>query len=126
MWQPTRAQWSIVCVTAALLVFGWPPAEGHSLGMTTLRWLADPAGTLPEFPPPLPMAVDDDGDVVAAHDALEAEYYRVHNRSRLLQWRMDLKRAGEPFDATTTRQLLVGLAVAGALAAWRLDRSAKR
>jgi hypothetical protein len=66
------------------------------------------------------MALDDDGDAVTAHDMLEADYYRVRSRSALTRWRMDLREAGDPFDRQTVRQLLVGLAVAGALLTWRL------
>jgi hypothetical protein len=126
MWQPTRVQWSVIAIAAALLVFGWPPDQGHSLGVKAISWLVDPTGSLPILPSPLPMALDDDGDAVAAHDAQEAEYYRIRDRSPILRWRMALKQAGEPLDAATERQLLVGVAVFSALAVWKFDRPAKR
>jgi hypothetical protein len=122
MWQPNRAQWSIIWTVAALLVLAWPPDTGRSLAVKTVNWAVDPAGALPQLPPPLPMGLDDNGDAVAAHDAEEAEYYRLHNRSRTLRWRMDLKTAGEPLDPSTERQLLVGIAVLSALGVWRLNR----
>jgi len=122
MWQPNRAQWVIICGTALLLVLGWPPDNGRSLGVKIVNWMVDPAGSLPSLPPPLPMALDDDGDAVAAHDGEEAEYYRLHQSSRILRWRLDLKNAGEPLGPATERQLLVGVAVLSALGAWRLDR----
>jgi hypothetical protein len=122
MWQPNRAQWPIIWVAALLLVLGWPPDNGRSLGVKIVNRVVDPSGSLPSLPPPLPMSLDDDGDAVAAHDAQEADYYRQHQSSRLLRWRLDLKEAGEPLDPSTERQLLVALAVMSALGVWRLNR----
>ena len=122
MWQPNRAQWSIIWTVAALVVLAWPPDTGRSLAVKIVNWAVDPSGALPALPPPLPMGLDDNGDAVAAHDAQEAEYYRLHDRSRTLRWRMDLKTAGEPLDPSTERQLLVGIAVLSALGVWRLNR----
>jgi hypothetical protein len=121
MWQPNRRQWSIIWTAALLLVLGWPPDKGRSLGVKVVNWMVDPAGSLPSLPPPLPMSLDDNGDAVAAHDAEEAEYYRLHRSSKLMRWRLDLKQAGEPLDPSTERQLLVGVAVLSALGAWRLS-----
>jgi hypothetical protein len=121
MWQPNRAQWSIIWTVAALLVLAWPPDAGRSLAVKIVNWVVDPTGALPALPPPLPMGLDDNGDAVAAHDTQESEYYRVRDRSRTLRWRMDLKTAGEPLDPSTERQLLVGVAVLSALGVWRLN-----
>lgn len=121
MWQPNRPQWSIIWTAALLLVLGWPPDKGRSLGVKVVNWMVDPDGSLPSLPPPLPMSLDDNGDAVAAHDAEEAEYYRLHRSSRLMRWRLDLKEAGEPLDPSTERQLLLGLAVLSALGVWRLN-----
>jgi hypothetical protein len=126
VWQPNRAQWSIIWAVAVLLVLAWPPGEGKSLGAKTVNWLADPAGGLPSAPEALPMSLDDDGDAVAAHDALEQEYYRAYQSSTITRTRLTLKEAGDPFDATTERQLIVGLAVLAALAVWRLDAHKKK
>ena len=123
MWQPNRAQWSIIWTVAVLLVLVWPPDKGRSLLVKAVNWAVDPAGSLPALPPPLPMGLDDNGDAVAAHDLEEAEYYRVHDRSRVTRWRMALKETGEPLDPSTERQLLVGVAVLSALAVWRLNRT---
>jgi hypothetical protein len=80
----------------------------------------DPAGALPPLPPPLPPGLGDNGDVVAEHDAIEGEYYRLYNSSAFTRWRMRVKASDNPFDPTTTRQVLV---VAGAaLLAWRLRK----
>jgi hypothetical protein len=121
MWQPNRAQWRIIWPAAVLLIAGWPPDQGRSLAVKAMNWAADPTGSLPTLPPPLPMSLDDNGDAVAAHDAEEAEYYRLYDRSRTLRWRMELKGAGEPIDTATERQLLVGIAVMGALTVWRFN-----
>jgi hypothetical protein len=124
MWQPNRAQWVVICATAAIVVLAWPPDRGLSLGAKAAHWLVDPGGALPALPPPLPPGAGDNGDLVGVHDELEAEYYRLYNSSRWTRWRMELKAAGDPFDATTERQGLVALAVAAALVTWRLTSSA--
>lgn len=121
MFQPNRAQWSIIWTAAALLVLAWPGDTGRSLLVKAVNWAVDPAGSLPTLPAPLPMALDDDGDAVPAHDAQEAEYYRVRDRSVITRWRMTLRDAGDPFDPSTERQLLVAVAVLSALGVWRLD-----
>ena len=121
MWYPNRAQWPILWAVAALFVLAWPPDRGRSLGVKAVNWLADPTGSLPTLPAPLPMALDDDGDAVPAHDAEEAEYYRVRGSSPTTRWRMRVKEVSDPFDSATERQLLVGLAVMSALGVWRLN-----
>ena len=120
MWQPSRRQSAIIWSVALLLVLAWPPATGRSLGMKLVNWAADPRGTLPDFPPPLPMGRDDDGDAVSEHDMLENAYYHARDRSAITRWRLDLKSAPDPFDPSTERQLLVGLAVVAALAVWQM------
>jgi hypothetical protein len=122
MWQPNRVQWPIIWTVALLVVLGWPPDTGRSLLVKAVNWIADPAGSLPSLPRPLPMGLDDNGDAVVAHDLEESEYYRVRDRSRLTRWRMALKDTGEPLDPSTERQLLVGVAVLSALGVWRLNR----
>lgn len=123
MVQPNRAQWIVISAAAAMLVLAWPPDRGISLGAKLLHWIVDPRGALPALPPPLPPGAGDNGDLVAAHDELESEYYRLYNSSRWTRWRMELKAAGDPFETTTERQGLVALAVAAALLTWRLATS---
>lgn len=123
MWQPNRAQWSIIWTVALLIVLFWPPDRGKSLLVKAVNWAADPAGTLPQLPPPLPMGLDDNGDAVAEHDGLVADYFAARNRSTMNRVRMDLRDAGEPLSSQTERQLLVGLGVAAALFVWRLQDS---
>jgi hypothetical protein len=124
MWHPNRAQWSIIWAVTLLLVLAWPPDRGRSLLLKGVTWIVDPSGSLPALPPPLPMGMDDDGDLVAAHDAQESEYYRVRDRSGMTRWRMQVKEAGDPFDPTTERQLLVGVAAVSALLIWKLSQPA--
>jgi hypothetical protein len=68
-------------------------------------------------------ASDDNADAVAVHDAEEAEYYRLAASSGLARTRLRVKELNDPFDQTTERQLLVGIAVIGALFVWRLGGS---
>src|SRR3954465_15804623 len=96
MWQPRRAQWTIIWTVAVLAVLAWPPDSGRSLLLKAINRAAAPAGSLPALPPPLPMGLDDDGDAVSAHDAQEAEYYRQYTRSNAVRWRTRLKEAGGP------------------------------
>lgn len=121
MWQPIPRQWLVIWPVALLLVLAWPPDQGRSLGVKFLNWMADPTQSLPELPEALPMALDDNGDAVAEHDALVAEYYRVYDNSALARWRLDLKGATDPIDPTTERQLLMAIGVLGGLAVWRLQ-----
>ena len=121
MWQPSRRQWPVIWIAALLIVLAWPPDSGRSLGVKLLNWAADPRGSLPALPPPLPMGLDDDGEAVSEHDMLETAYYQIRERSTITRWRMDLTAASDPFTSSTQRQLLVGLAVVSALLVWRMD-----
>ena len=121
MWQPNRAQWSVIWTVAVLLILVWPPEAGRSLGVKAINWAVDPGDSLPTLPDQLPMGLDDNGDAVAAHDAQESEYHRLHNSSTVARWRMDLKTAHDPFDPSTAREILAGLGILGTLAVWRLQ-----
>lgn len=121
MWQPARRQWALIWLVAALVILGWPPDAGRSLGATLVNWAADPGNTLPAMPPPLPRGLDDDGNAVAEHDLLERSYYDERNRSAVTRVRIDLMQTADPFEPTTQRQLLIGLAVMGALLVWQLE-----
>lgn len=126
MWQPDRRQWLIICTVTALVVLGWPPDTGRSLGAKLVNWAADPMHALPAMPPALPMGLDDDGDAVTEHDMLETAYQHARQRSNSNRLRMDLKEAADPLERTTQRQLLIGLSVLAALAVWRLDGMRRR
>jgi hypothetical protein len=121
MWQPNKAQWRIIWVVAVLIVLGWPSDQGRSLLVKAANWLVDPANSLPTLPGPLPIGLDDNGDVVAEHDAQETEYYRQYASSPITRLRMRLKDASDPLDPSTERQLLAGVAILSALAVWRLN-----
>jgi hypothetical protein len=121
MWQPSGRQWWIIWTAAIAIVLGWPPTSGRSLGVKMVNWAVDPADTLPTLPPPLAMGLDDNGDAVTEHDALEADYHHAREASALQRWRMDLKVASDPWSPTTERQILVGLGVMAALVVWRLE-----
>lgn len=109
---------------ALLLVLCWPPDRGHgaSLLIKLMHRAVDPFDALPALPPALPPGLGDNGDAVAEHDAIESDYYRLHNSSAMTRWRMDMEAAGDPFDPTTERQVLIASAVIAALAAWMAGR----
>jgi hypothetical protein len=120
VWQPNRAQWRIIWPVAILVILFWPPADGPSLGIRTVRWLADPTDSLPRLPDELPMGLADNGDAVAAHDEQAAEYYRLTEASAWIRRRISIKDVTDPLAPPTMRQLLGALAVLGGLAVWRL------
>src|SRR5215470_6613026 len=101
VWQPNTAQWRVIWIVAVLLILGWPPDQGRSLGMKAANWLADPTNSLPTLPGPLPIALEDNGDAVAEHDAQETEYYRQYSNSRVTRLRLTLKAAADPLDPST-------------------------
>ena len=123
--QPNRAPWIVISAVTLLLVFVWPPAEGKSLGVKLVNWIVDPRGSLPAFPEPLPLGLEDNGDAVAEHDAREQEFYTAHNRSAINRWRMDTKEWVDPMSPQTERQMLVGVAVLAALLTWRLGSAGR-
>jgi len=107
---------------AIFVLLAWP-AENGSLAVKSIRWLADPRGTLPTLPAPLSMELGDNADAVAEHDAQEQEYYRAVGTSDWARRRMRLKELNDPFEPATARQLLAGIAVIGALIIWRTNTS---
>lgn len=121
MWQPNTAQWRIVWIVTVLLILCWPPDKGRSLGVKITNWLADPRNALPTMPEQLPIGLDDNGDAVTEHDALEAEYHRQYESSAMTRFRMTLKVAKDPFDPSTERQILTAIGLLSALAVWRIN-----
>lgn len=120
VWQPSKKQWRVIWPLAIFVLLSWPAANG-SLAVKSIRWLGDPNGTLPHLPPPLSMEMGDNGDAVAEHDAEEQAYYAVAASSGWTRTRLWLTELNDPFEPATARQLIVAVAVIGALLVWRID-----
>jgi hypothetical protein len=105
------------------IVFAWPPENDKSLLMKTVNWAVDPGGQLPTLPPQLGMGVGDDPAEVEARDAQVRAYDTLNNQGGWMRRRLALKVAGDPFNKSTTRQLLLATGVIAAFLAWR--RSAR-
>lgn len=118
MFEPTRRRRLVLLGISLLLIFCWPPDRGPNLLFRAMHWAVDPTDALPTLPAALPPGLGDDGDAVAAHDAIEAEYYRLYNSSPFTRWRMDMKVKSDPFDPTYERQILVAGAVLAAIMYW--------
>src|ERR1700752_2933295 len=106
----------MIWLLAVVLILSWPVADGSSLGVQTLRWLADPNDSLPRLPDPLPMGLGDDGDAVAAHDEQRAEYYRLTESSPWIRQRLKIKELVDPREPATQRQVVAAIGILGALA----------
>ena len=81
--------------------------------MKTINWLADPRGDLPRRPSPLAMGVDDDADVVSAHDSEEHAYEAMYRRSWSSRLRLQLRDAEDPMEPATERPVLIAIGAAG-------------
>jgi hypothetical protein len=126
LFQPNKSQWRVIWVVAAILVLFWPGRESPSLAVKAVNFGADPFHSLPTLPPPLPLGLGDDAEAVILHDMQENAYFDAYESSALNRLRMMLKDWRDPLDSTTERQILVGLAVLGALLVWRLGGSKAR
>src|SRR5262249_1927711 len=118
MWQPDRIQWRFIWMAAVCLILAWP-AENGSLDVKALNWRADPFEWLAARPSPLGLGAGDDPEAVQLHDAEEAAYYSMYNRSWLGRLRLQLRDLNDPFDPATERQVLAGLAILSVLGIWR-------
>jgi hypothetical protein len=67
------------------------------------------------------MGLGDDMEAVQQHDAEETAYYQMYGASRLGRLRLQLRDLQDPLHPSTERQLLVGLAILGALWIWRAE-----
>lgn len=108
---------------AGALVLLWPTANDRSLATKAVNFIADPRGSLPVQPPPIPLGLGDDADAVIAHDEQEAAYYDAYNGSAVTRFRMTMREWKIPFTPGTTRQILIAVAVLGLLLVWRLESS---
>lgn len=115
-----RSPWPRAAALIALLALLWPADGGKSVAVKMLNWIADPRHELPRRPSPLAMGVDDDADVVSAHDFEEHAYESLYQGSRIGRLRLRLRDAEDPLEPSTERPLLVAI---GAIAAvWIIGR----
>jgi hypothetical protein len=119
MWRPTNQQWWLLAVVAMLVVFAWPPGEDRSLAAKFVNWAVDPGDDLPVLPNQLALGLGDDPDAVAAHDMVTQQYDSLYAKGGWTRTRLLLKVARDPFNPSTERQLLTGIAVLIALLAWK-------
>ena len=108
-------------MVALVVILFWPGRESPSLAVKAVNVAADPFHRLPVLPPPLPLGLGDDAEAVILHDTQENAYYDAYGASGANRLRMMLRDWRDPLDATTERQILVGLVVFGALLVWRLE-----
>lgn len=121
MWRPTSRQWWWLLAVALLIVVAWPPDRGKSLAMKAVNWAVDPWNELPVLPPQLGFGAGDDVEAVNARDAVVRAYDALYAKGGWTRRRLQLKVADDPFDASTTRQLLAALGVVSLLLAWRFS-----
>ena len=108
-------------VLVAALVSGVALAENRRILATKfVNWAVDPRGLLPVLPPALPLGLGDDPDAVEAHDAETRLYDDLYRKGGWMRLRLEFKVMDDPFDASTTRQVLTLAAVLAGLYAWRL------
>jgi hypothetical protein len=119
MRRPTNLQWWWLTLAAVFIVAAWPPNDGKSLAMKAVNWAMDPRSELPVLPPQLGFGAGDDVDAVNARDAVVRQYDALYMQGGWTRRRLLLKVADDPFEPSTTRQLLTGLGVLSALIAWR-------
>ena len=124
-WQPNNLQWWIFAAAALLIAFAWPPNEGKSLAAKTVNWAVDPRDGLPILPDVLGLGEGDNPQLVYEHDLIVQQYDALYLKGGWTRKRLELKVAGDPFDASTTRQVLTVFGVATALLAWRFGAPRK-
>jgi hypothetical protein len=120
VWRPANSQWWTLLIVALLIVAVWPPANDRSLGVKFVNWAVDPNGRLPTLPDPFEPGEGDDLETVNAHDLQTRMYDELYDKGGWTRLRLELKVAGDPFNAATERQLLTGLGVVAAFLSWRL------
>lgn len=115
-----RTAWWTLLITTLAIVVAWPPQSGKSLALTSVNWAVDPGDQLPVLPPQLGMGLGDEPFLVEARDAQVRRYDEAFNAGGWTRRRLLLKVAGDPFDPTTTRQVLLVAGVLVWFVAWRV------
>jgi hypothetical protein len=126
MWQPSNLQWWVLMVVAVSIIALWPPAENKSLAMKLVNWVVDPRNELPILPPQLGFGAGDDIEAVNARDAIVRHYDSLYMQGGWTRRRLLLKVAGDPFNPSTTRQVLTAVGAVAVLIVWRLGGKARR
>lgn len=119
MWQPSNLQWWILVIVALFIVGTWPPSDDKSVAMKLVNWAVDPNDELPVLPPQLGLGAGDDMEAVNARDSVVQRYDALYLEGGWTRWRLLLKVADDPFNKSTTRQMLVAVGVLTALLVWR-------
>jgi hypothetical protein len=122
MSRPSNSQWWFLLFVALAIVFLWPPRDNRSLAVKFVNWAVDPWDELPIEPEPLPLGAGDNPQAVELHDTQMQQYDAVSLKGGWTQRRLDLKVADDPFDPSTERQILTGMAVMSVFLAWRWGR----
>jgi len=90
--------------------------------MKFVNWAVDPGGRLPTLPPPYGPGEGDDLQAVNAHDLQTRMYDELYEKGGWTRMRLELKEAGDPFDAGTERQMLVAFGVVAGFLVWRYGK----
>lgn len=117
-----RRGWSILFVTALVIVSAWPPAGDRSLAVKLTNWVVDPGDRLPLLPAQLGFGLSDDPLAVEARDAQVRHYDELYGQGGWTRARLTLKVARDPFDPSTTRQVLLLAGVVVGFAVVRKSR----
>lgn len=119
-----HAVWWTLLITTLTIVVVWPPQNGKSLALTLVNWAVDPSNQLPVLPPQLGMGLGDDPLLVEARDAQVRRYDAAFNAGGWTRRRLLLKVADDPFNPTTTRQVLLVIGALMWFVVWRVAASA--
>ena len=119
MFRPSNLQWWMLVVGALMIVFVWPPSEDRSLALKFVNWAVDPRGVLPVLPARLELGLGDDPDAVYYNDLQTQQYDTLYLKGGWTRKRLELKVAGDPFNPSTERQILLAIGVLAVLVVWR-------
>ena len=118
----SRRGWWILFITAVVIVATWPPDGDRSLGLKVTNWLVDPGDQLPLLPAQLGFGLSDDPLAVEQRDAQVRHYDELYGQGGWTRMRLALKVARDPFDPSTTRQVLLLVGVVVGFAVMRQSR----